>query len=55
MVNLWKESFQIKETDKWFLLYLNKTSALPIIKEDLKDNQYNELKQLFNSLDIKKS
>jgi len=55
MVNLWKESFQIKETDKWFLIYLNKTSALPIIKEDLKNNQYNELKQLFNSIDIKKS
>lgn len=53
--NFWNEIFKIKETDKWFLLYLNKTSALPIIKEDLKDNQYNELKALFNSIDIKKS
>lgn len=53
--NFWKESFQIKETKDWFLIYLNKTSALPIIKEDLKENQYNELKQLFNSIDIKKS
>ncbi|KUJ62135.1 hypothetical protein AR687_08915 [Flavobacteriaceae bacterium CRH] len=53
--NLWKESFQIKETDNWLLIYLNKNSALPIIKENLKDNQYNELKQLFNSIDIKKS
>ncbi len=53
--NFWKESFQIKETKDWFLIYLNKTSALPIIKEDLKENQYNELKQFFNSIDIKKS
>jgi hypothetical protein len=53
--NLWKECFQIKETKDWFLIYLNKNSALPIIKENLKDNQYNELKQLFNSIAIKKS
>lgn len=53
--NPWKECFQIKETDKWILIYLTKTSALPIIKSDLKDDQYNELKQLFNSIDIKKS
>ena len=26
-----------------------------IRKADLKDNQYNELKELFNSIDIKKS
>ncbi|KQO32798.1 hypothetical protein ASF10_20310 [Flavobacterium sp. Leaf82] len=53
--NLWKECFQIKETKDWFLIYLNKNSALPIIKENLKDNQYNELKQLFNSIAIKNS
>lgn len=53
--NFWKESFQIKETKDWLLIYLNKNSALPIIKEDLKHNQYNELKELFNSIEIKKS
>ncbi|MTH16338.1 YcxB family protein [Flavobacterium sp. LC2016-01] len=53
--NFWQDIFQIKETNNWFLIYLNKTSALPIIKQDLKDNQYTELKQLFNSIDIKKS
>ncbi|MEO8240118.1 MAG: YcxB family protein [Flavobacterium sp.] len=53
--SFWKESFQIKETNDWLLIYLNKNSALPIIKADLKENQYSELKQLFNSIDIKKS
>lgn len=53
--NFWKESFQIKETNNWFLIYLNKNSALPIIKEDLNNNQHNELKRLFSSLNIKKS
>lgn len=53
--NFWNELYQIKETKLWFLIYIQKNSALPIIKEDLKDNQYNELKQLFNSIDIKKS
>ncbi|MBW4359764.1 YcxB family protein [Flavobacterium taihuense] len=53
--NFWKDSYQIKETNEWFLIYLQKNSALPIIKADLKDNQYNELRLLFNSIDIKKS
>lgn len=53
--NFWDEAYQIKETKDWFLIYLKKNSALPIIKTDLKDNQYNELKELFNSLNIKKS
>ncbi|KLT68674.1 MULTISPECIES: YcxB family protein [unclassified Flavobacterium] len=53
--NFWNEMYQIKETKSWLLIYVQKNSALPIIKEDLNDNQYNELKQLFNSLDIKKS
>ena len=53
--NFWNEMYQIKETKSWFLLYPKKNSAFPIIKSDLKDNQYNELKGLFNSLNIKKS
>ena len=55
IVNFWSETFQIKETKEWFLIYPKKNSALPIIKSDLKDNQYQELKALFNSLTIKKS
>ncbi len=51
----WKDIFRIKETNKWFLIYTNKLNALPLIKSDLKDNQYNELLTLFNSLPIKKS
>ncbi|WP_396155960.1 YcxB family protein [Flavobacterium sp.] len=45
----------MKETKKWFLIYQKKNTALPIIKTDLKDNQYNEIKELFNSINIKKS
>lgn len=55
MDNYWSEIYKVKETKNWFLIYLAKNSALPIIKADLKDNQYNELKELFNSIDIKKS
>jgi hypothetical protein len=40
---------------KWFLIYIDKKHAKVIRKADLKDNQYNELKELFSSLPIKKS
>lgn len=53
--NFWDETYQIKETKDWFLIYPKKNSALPIIKTDLNNNQYNELKDLFSSLNIKKS
>ena len=53
--NFWNETFQIKETKEWFLIYPKKNTALPIIKSNLKDNQYNELNELFNSINIKKS
>jgi hypothetical protein len=53
--NFWNETFKIKETKSWFLIYQKKNTAFPIIKVDLKDHQYNELKALFNSLNIKKS
>ncbi|MFC6096944.1 hypothetical protein ACFPVY_09840 [Flavobacterium qiangtangense] len=52
--NFWSETYQIRETKLWFLIYPNKFSAFPIIKSNLEDNQYQELKTLFNSLDIKK-
>lgn len=53
--NFWNETYQIKENKNWFLIYPKKNTAFPILKADLKDNQYNELKELFNSLNIKKS
>jgi hypothetical protein len=53
--NFWSETYQIKETQDWFLIYPRKNTAFPITKTDLKDNQYKELKELFNSLNIKKS
>ncbi|MEG0848848.1 MAG: YcxB family protein [Flavobacterium sp.] len=51
----WKDLKKITEKKDWFLIYLEKNSAKVLNKSDLKNNQYNELKQLFNSIDIKKS
>ncbi len=51
----WKDLKKIIEKKEWFLIYVEKNCPKVIRKADLKDNQYNELKQLFNSLDIKKS
>ena len=53
--NFWNETYQIKENKNWFLIYPKKNTAFPIIKADLKANQYNELKELFSSINIKKS
>ncbi|MDI9309609.1 MAG: YcxB family protein [Limnohabitans sp.] len=53
--NFWKEINKIKETKEWYLIFQNQNSAIPIFKKDLSENQNNDLKELFNSLDIKKS
>ena len=55
MKYFWKDIFKIEEKNDWFLIYITKDMAKVIRKADLKDNQYNELKELFNSLNIKKS
>lgn len=51
----WKDIFKIEEKKDWFLIYVTKDMAKVIRKADLKNNQYNELKELFSSLNIKKS
>lgn len=51
----WKDLFKIEEVKSFFLVFMTKNTFLVINKSDLKDNQYNELKELFNSIDIKKS
>ena len=51
----WKDLKKITEKSDWFLIYVEKNFAKIIRKADLKENQYNELKELFNSIDIKKS
>ncbi|WP_394759347.1 YcxB family protein [Flavobacterium sp.] len=51
----WKDIYKLVEKNDWFLIYIDKKCAKVIRKDDLKDNQYNELKELFNSLNIKKS
>lgn len=53
--HFWKNIIKIVEKKDMFLFYLNKNRAILLQKTDLKDNQYNELKQLFNSIEIKKS
>ena len=50
----WSEIFKITERKDWFLIFIEKNKTKIILKADLKDNQYNELKALFNSLPIKK-
>lgn len=50
----WKDILKIVEKRNWFLIYVNKDNAKVIRKADLKENQYQELKNIFNSLDIKK-
>lgn len=51
----WRDLIMIREVKNYFLLFAAKNHFLIINKNDLKDNQYNELKQIFNSIDIKKS
>lgn len=51
----WKDLKKITEKSNSFYIYTEKNTAKVLLKSDLKDNQYNELKQLFNSIDIKKS
>ncbi|BDB53781.1 hypothetical protein GENT5_00860 [Flavobacterium ammoniigenes] len=55
MKYFWKDIFKILEKKEWFLIYIDKKCAKVIRKADLNDNQYNELKELFDSLNIKKS
>ena len=51
----WKDIVKLEEKNDLFLIYVKKNQAKFIKKSDLKNNQYNELKALFNSLNIKKS
>ncbi|MGO4770707.1 YcxB family protein [Flavobacterium sp. W22_SRS_FK3] len=53
--HFWKNLFKIVEKKDMFLFYTTKNRAIILQKKDLTDNQNNELKQLFNSIDIKKS
>lgn len=52
--HFWKNLYQIVEKKNMFLIFTLKNRAILIKKSDLKQNQYQELKSLFNSLEIKK-
>ena len=51
----WKDLKKIIEKKEWFLIYVENNCPKVIRKADLKDNQYSDLKNLFNSINIKKS
>lgn len=53
--NFWKDIYRLKETKKWFLIFQNQNSVIPIFKRDLSEEQNNDLKELLNSLNIKKN
>lgn len=53
--HFWENIIKVVENKDFFLIYITKYSALYVRKIDLKENQYDELRGLFNSLDIKKS
>ena len=53
--HFWDKLYKIKECKNYFLIYQNKNRANIIPKTNITDNQYNELKELFSSLNIKKS
>lgn len=50
----WKEVIKIVEKKDFFLIFIAKNKAIVIKKIDLKNNQYNELNELFKSLNLKK-
>ena len=52
--HFWKNLYEIVEKKNMFLIFTSKNRAILIKKSDLKQNQYQELKYLFNSLEIKK-
>lgn len=51
----WEEIFKVKETNKWFIIYIQKRIAKIIIKKNLTTQETIDLKELFNSINIKKS
>ncbi|BCY28285.1 YcxB family protein [Flavobacterium okayamense] len=53
--HFWKDIFKVVEKNEFFLIYTYKNRANFIKKSDLRNNQLNDLKELFNSLNIKKS
>nr|WP_315196025.1 YcxB family protein [uncultured Flavobacterium sp.] len=53
--HFWKNLIKIEEKKDMFLFYTNKNRAFLLQRVDINDNQYNELRLLFNSIDIKKS
>ena len=53
--HFWENLFKIVEEKDMFLIFTQKNKSLFIKKSDLKENQYTELRELFNSLNIKKS
>ena len=50
----WTEIYKIEEGKNWFLIFLAKNRVKVILKADLDEVQYTDLKAIFSSLPIKK-
>ena len=55
MKHFWKDVFKIEEKEKWYLIYLQKTRALVIRKEDFESNEQElAFRTLIESINVKK-
>lgn len=50
----WQNQYLLEETEAWFLFYINKMSVQIIPKEQLTTTQTNQLKHLFETVDVKR-
>lgn len=50
----WHSIYQIKETKRWFLIYTQHNSALPIFKSQLQPDQIEAIRTLLMAVPVKK-
>lgn len=50
----WNNLNKIEETDKWFLIFVNRHQSLPIFKNQINSETIDQLRLIFNGIDIKK-
>ncbi|MFN7331568.1 MAG: YcxB family protein [Flavobacterium sp.] len=46
--------YRVKETKRWFLIYTQHNSALPIFKSQLQPNQIEAIRTLLKTVPVKK-
>lgn len=50
----WRSIYRVKETKRWFLIYTQHNSALPIFKSQLQPNQIEAIRTLLKTVPVKK-